>query len=207
MLSSAGQQQQHNLFWSIGSSHWHLIQSTATTRATPPSSTTTTIRTTTTTTTTTLKFLLCLAKCIRPRLGPWTDNRHTGASHTGFYCLVLDLTTGHGYQANHQVAPDNNNNLVWNYQVGLKILCLCSLPKFLFTFSLCVLASWQKVQVTTLSGHFEAFSGRSSYFSAPGPTNGSIFKASSQQMFLFLFLLVALILTSRAGPFHVAACR
>ena len=35
-------------------------------------------------------------------------------SHTGFYCLVLDLTTGHGYQANHQVAADNNNNLVWN---------------------------------------------------------------------------------------------
>ena len=76
-------------------------------------------------------------------------------SHTGFYCLVLDLTTGHGYQANHQVAPDNNNNLVWNCQVGLKILCLCSLPKFLFTFSLCVLASWQKVQVTTLR-HFQA---------------------------------------------------
>ena len=76
-------------------------------------------------------------------------------SHTGFYCLVLDLTTGHGYQANHQVAPDNNNNLVWNCQVGLKILCLCSLPKFLFTFSLCVPASWQKVQVTTLR-HFQA---------------------------------------------------
>ena len=57
------------------------------------------------------------------------------------------------------------------------------------------------------SSHFEAFPGRSSYFSAPGPTNGSIFKASSQQMFLFLFLLVALILTSRAGPFHVVACR
>ena len=132
VLSSAGQQQQQNLLWSIGSSHWHLIQSTTTTRATLPS--------TTTTTTTTLQFLLCLAKCIRPRLGPWTDNRHTGASHTGFYCLVLDLTTGHGYQANHQVAPDNNNNLVWNYQVGLKILCLCSLPKFLFTFSFYV--SW-----------------------------------------------------------------
>ena len=36
-------------------------------------------------------------------------HRHARAWHRLFHCLVLDLTTGHGYQLGHQVQPPINS--------------------------------------------------------------------------------------------------